>query len=289
VFTLSYVLAVSAACRFGERDNCSRGLDPTDIASSLLILPQEGQPVLSVGWSLEHEIIFYTIAALVCVALHMPVVRLLQAVTLLGCVGVIVHVVIPSITGDPVWDYHLFSLYHFQFAAGIAVFMMKDRLADANPLLMFALGVLAFVMTGIGTAWIVGAEADIEVNRAGLSGLVSVLGYAISSVAFLSGLLGAEARGLLSGGTTLQALTVKALVLIGSASYALYLEHPLAYGVIGKVDRALHLGVASLIPALGVAFGATLIAGIVWFVSIERPFLRAAHRALAPRPLRLGA
>jgi exopolysaccharide production protein ExoZ len=281
-FTLSYVFATYFACQFGQRDNCGIIHNFTDVVNSLLILPQASEPLLSVGWSLEHEIIFYAIAGIVCVVFRMPIGRLLQIIALLGCAGVIVHVVIPGVTGIDPWDYHLFSLYHFEFAAGIAVFMMKDRLANVNVLMLAAFGALTFLATGMATELVPGPAQNVEVARAGVSGLVSVLGYSVASAAILSGLVGAEAQGRFKRGSNIWSSFVTALVLIGNASYALYLVQPLAYGLIGKAYRATHVDAAFLVPALAAALGATLIIGTSWYLLAERPFLRAAHRILAP-------
>ena len=281
-FALSYVVAKSLACRFGVPEECYREHDVGNIASSLLILPQTREPVLSVAWSLEHEVIFYAIAGLVCVVWGKSIFRLLQVVTLLGCVGVVAHVVIPNLTGVRPWDYHLFSLYHFEFAAGIAVFLMKDRLVNVSPLLATTVGVVGFVATGVSAELMPGPREDIEIARAGLAGLVSTLGYALSSGVILTGFLAAEARGLFKNGPRVWIYLVAALVLVGNASYALYLIQPLAYGVIGKAYRAVGVDVVLLAPALAVAIVATLIAGTVWFTLIERPFLRVARRVLEP-------
>jgi exopolysaccharide production protein ExoZ len=280
-FTLSYVLAVSLACRVGQREKCPHDFDPLNWASSLLILPQRGEPLLSVGWSLEHEVIFYAIAGIACIALRMSILRLFQVMVLMGGVGVVVHVLAPELLGVNLWDYHLFSLYHFEFAAGIAVFLMKDKLANTNVVLLTGLGLLMFAATGVLSELMSGAAGDIKINRAGWSGLVSVLGYAVASAAILSGLLGAEAKGWFRNGTAWTPI-VTGLVLIGNASYALYLVQPLAYGVIGKIYRAAHVDASLLIPALALTICVTLIAGAAWFALIERPFLRMAHRALTP-------
>ena len=282
VFTLSYGLAISIGCSTGERGDC-QPFDLNYVVSSLLILPLDRYPLLSVGWSLEHEIIFYAIACAVCVALRLPIQRLLQVVLLFGCVGIGIHVIIPSITGGkPAWDYDLFSLYHFQFAAGIAVFLLKDRLVKANPFLLFVGGVVGFCATHFITRLMPGPIENIETWRAGVSGLVSVLGYAASSAAIIAGLLGAEVRGLFRGGHRTWLFFVWGLVLVGNASYALYLMQPLAYGVIGKVFGALNVDVAMMIPALMATVAATLIAGGLWYTFIERPFLHMAQRALTP-------
>ena len=280
-FTLSYVLAVFLACRVGQRDNCPRGFHPIEWASSLLILPQKGEPLLSVGWSLEHEVIFYAIAGIVCISLRMSIRRLVQVILLMGGIGVVAHVLAPQLLGVNLWDYHLFSLYHFEFAAGLAVFLMKDKLANANVVLLTGLGALMFVATGVISEWMPGAAGDIQIDRAGWSGLVAVLGYAVASAAILSGLLSAEAKGWFRNGTAWTPI-VAGLVLIGNASYALYLVQPLAYGVIGKIYRTAHVDATFLIPALAATVCVTLIAGAAWFALIERPFLRMAHRALMP-------
>lgn len=56
---LSYYLYTNNGLFFGPKD-----FTLSNLATSLIILPIDGSPAYGVGWSLEHEIIFYSITAI---------------------------------------------------------------------------------------------------------------------------------------------------------------------------------------------------------------------------------
>lgn len=279
LFTLTYLGAVWIGCETGQRNDCGELGGFSYLLSSLLILPQQTFPALSVGWSLEHEIIFYAIAGAVCVAAGRSTEKLLAVLLLLGSIGIVLDVAVPAFFGQAFWSYDLFSPYHFQFAAGVAVFLFQRSLLRLNPFVMVALGLLAFWTTHeLGTT--TPGPGQLPENwQSGLATLASVLGYALASAAILVGLVGAETRGYFKGTSKVGSLCIGALVLIGNASYSLYLMQPIAYGVMGKAF-AWVFSPSLMVPALLLAVLATVIAGTAWYLLVERPFLHLTHRAL---------
>ena len=202
LFTVAYLAAVAVGCETGERTDCTQILDVDYLARSLLILPQATFPALSVGWSLEHEVIFYGVAGVICVMAGMPTRALLLSVLLLGGVGIVLNVISPAILGHGVWTTDVFSPYHFEFAAGIAVFMFRGELERLNPLICLAFGLVAFWVThetGLITPG-PGPGASPQTWQSGLSNLISVAGYSVASAAVLSGLVSAETRGVFRRG-----------------------------------------------------------------------------------------
>jgi hypothetical protein len=87
-----------------------------------------------VGWSLEHEVIFYFLAGIVLISSSVifRVKFLLLILIALFVAGILVHAVIPDIFGIQIWDYHLLSLFHAQFLIGVAIFMLRERIAALN-------------------------------------------------------------------------------------------------------------------------------------------------------------
>jgi len=85
------------------------------IAKSFLMLPMQEYPLLSPGWSLEHEVIFYIIVALVVPFAGLRV--LFLTIFALWVIGL-------NYYG---WDYHLFSKNHIYFALGIAAYWLRKK------------------------------------------------------------------------------------------------------------------------------------------------------------------
>ncbi|MFL5442833.1 MAG: hypothetical protein ACJ79W_27060, partial [Myxococcales bacterium] len=91
-----------------------------------------------------------------------------------------------------------------------------------------------------------------------------------ASALFLVGLLNAEER--------LRSSGLRHAALVGDASFALYLSHPIVLPALGRAFGALHVGPGMLVPALALAVAVTLGFSIVFFLAIERPLLRYAMR-----------
>jgi exopolysaccharide production protein ExoZ len=91
------------------------------IVLSYFILPQKRYPLLGVGWSLEHEMIFYATLAVLILAYGALMRRPRYFVALiLGAMGV-TGFVFGTGPKPRVWDYHLFSPYMLMFAFGWAM------------------------------------------------------------------------------------------------------------------------------------------------------------------------
>ncbi len=100
-------------------------LDLGSVVRSYLVLPQSDYPILPLGWTLEHEIIFYSAVALSMLvpAVHWPAMRRLLPLilALLALIGMDIgseaggRGTVGRLNG---WDFHLLSPYMFAFAFG---------------------------------------------------------------------------------------------------------------------------------------------------------------------------
>jgi exopolysaccharide production protein ExoZ len=121
---------------------------------NLAIFPLTGEPLYAVGWSLEHEVIFYALAAL-----SVPLVGLRGVVVVVLCLGGLGFVVQPN------WE-HLLAGAHLDFATGIIIYLARDplrRLGSVLPLLaavgcytLFTLRQPPFVILGAEALLLVG-------------------------------------------------------------------------------------------------------------------------------------
>jgi peptidoglycan/LPS O-acetylase OafA/YrhL len=245
-------------------------LDPVYLLHSLSLLPMRGLPFLDVGWSLEHELIFYAlVAALFCAGASR---WLPHALALLFCAGVAWHGVG---LGAGRFDLHLLSLYHAEFLAGVLVFRCRDRLRALGWRLPLCAGAAGFL--GVA-AWLApralapDGSLHVPTQPAGLDGVVRVLGYGSASALLLAGMLEAERCGALA---RVPRTLGSALRRIGDASYVLYLSHFFVYSALGTALAALAAPAWLAAPSLVLALGAAVAFAVAVHVALERPLLRA--------------
>lgn len=229
------------------------------IVSSYLFWPAlsaEGlvQPVYSLGWTLNYEMLFYALFAL---ALFLPRAAVVPAVTLalallVGAERLAGPLPLPfGFWGQPIV---------LEFAAGMGLALLRRRglrlpgeyrwLAAA---LAIAILLVAAPLYGALTGW---------------------WSFALHGSA-ASLLVMAAASG--SGQSAPSAL-VRGLAEVGNASYALYLVHPFAIRGLREVFLRLAPGWPVLFVA--VALAAAVIAALVVYHAFERPMTRALRRWL---------
>ena len=162
---------------------------PTFLAYSLTLLPTEGYPFYDVGWSLQHELAFYVLAALL-----VPSVGLFGLSVFL-CVGAVAD----QIFTLP-WYLHQYASYYPNFLAGIAAFAANRYTKLFGVWLPIAIG----------------------------GGLLALFTQTIGQLAFPVALFF-----LLVGFINIKfdekLLPERSGVLLGDASYSIYLVHPLVF------------------------------------------------------------
>lgn len=103
---------------------------------SLTLLPTEGFPFYDIGWSLQHEIAFYLIAAFV-----VPRLGLYALIGILGLCAVTDYLwTLP-------WYLHQYFHYYPYFISGIVVFLARPVIARAGTLAPFAAGAAILILT----------------------------------------------------------------------------------------------------------------------------------------------
>jgi exopolysaccharide production protein ExoZ len=194
---------------FALAPQISRG-DMPDIVKSYLLIPDNVNFLLMVGWTLSHELFFYFLfglTLLLCPSRRFEVPVIAGLVVALTLAGVVLA---PE---DPVWAM-MTSPLTLEFAAGVLLghwFLARRVASRTRAVLLTGVGISAFILMNYGF------EGDFHT-------LHRVVRFGIPALLVVWGLLSADwHRGIaLSWG-----------VAVGNASYSLYLSHWLILQAIG--------------------------------------------------------
>ena len=233
---------------------------------SLAFIPHTGPgggematlPVLGQGWTLNFEMFFYLLFA---ASLALPSTLQLRATAACLVALSTVGFILPASADAPLAT--LLRPLLLEFLAGILIARLVAagwRPAAPWCWASVALGVAIFVVFPT-------PEPDDDVLR--------LLQYGVSAVLLVGGAIGAELAGTLPIG--------RVALLLGGASYSIYLSHTFVISVLGKV----------LPPSGDMAFtaaatvGAALV-GVVVFILIERPLLSLMRGKPTRRPVEVA-
>ena len=193
--TLLYFLAPSAGVA-SQRD-------PLNVMLSVFLLPNPQQPVLGVAWTLTYEVFFY--------ALFLLVIRYGRALLWLTPVWAIGIIVFQG-DGHPFWMRFLFNAFNINFIFGIWAGIALRRVGGIP-----------------GSRWLLGF---------GLSAFVAGLFFIpdVQHVPLVARLIfGLAAMLIVLGSVDLERrrrfAVPDAVMLAGSASYAIYLTHPVILSI----------------------------------------------------------
>ncbi len=227
-----------------------------EILASFLCLPQPGEPLLVVGWTLSYELAFYLVFAFALrfrIRLLAPVVAAwMLAVAAIGVAG-------PH--GNP-WVRVLGSPLDVEFVLGMLIGAAALRGAFVAPRALFALALVAIAGVCVATAYSGREYLEIAWWRPWAVGVpMALLVYAS---------LGLERHGMLAPAW---------LRAQGDASYALYLWHVPVIGALGFAIGKLHAhgdGARTAILVGGYALSIAVSFGAYRW--LERPLLRLGRR-----------
>jgi peptidoglycan/LPS O-acetylase OafA/YrhL len=240
------------------------GLSVGYLAESLLLIPQDRQPLLGVAWTLQHEMLFYIIFAVAIAG------RWLGGIVFSGWILLTILAILLPIADHPTVGFFL-SPFHLQFVMGIGAAHIVLRGGVALPRALAVAGGLGFFVIGL-------AE---DVGWIALIGPVGRLLYGFAAMCLLVGLATAEQRNLVRVGIV--------GAFSGAASYSLYLVHAVVIGLTARVIAM--AGGFRLLPdwlALIVVVCAALAAAALLHRFVEQPMLDALQgRAKRTRPVAL--
>lgn len=157
--------------------------------ASFLIVPMKPFPFWNPGWTIEHELLFYLIAALVTPLFGLYFLALLMVS--LGIIGFWVTF----------WDFHLFTDAQFYFGAGIVAYLTRHTNLPVAAM-------IAMLLLSVAYAHLYGFFGFPYQFRS--------LAFAFGFAALIVACMQLEARGW---------RVPRLAVAIGDASYSLYLWH----------------------------------------------------------------
>ena len=238
---------------------------------SMLFLPHEApgrggtSPLLSLGWTLNYEVLFYVVfAVLAGIAARRRVLVLTVAFLALCLFGALFR------PGNPILQFYTnHALLAFAAGAWVGLLHIEGRLERMKPGLVYA-------MLAAGA---VGAVAAFGLEQSPIETAPAFAGLLLTALA------------LLVGGLRFERLLPRwrGLELMGDASYATYLTHMFVVGaVVGVGSRLLPEGGSSYLGMVGTAIVLASAVGIGVHLFIERPLLglmrrrKRAGAALAP-------
>lgn len=209
-----------------------------DVAWAATLLPTRAEPLVGVAWTLQHEIIFYAIFAVLIVHLRLGLVLL----------GSWLAVIFLAQAGQAVGLMPIFvSAYNLEFFMGMAAAWWLRHGVVTFPRTLFLLGLSMFL--GFAAAE-VGGIFDGYAPAARLA-------YGLSSALVVIGLVAGERRGHFAAAS--------AVPWLGRASYSIYLFHLSFIGVADKVWNRAGLG-----DWVWAGYGFIVLAGIGGGILVSR-------------------
>ena len=235
----------------------SHAVHRPEILPSLLILPQPGDPLVAVGWTLVYELYFYAVFAVAACLGRRSLPWILVGWAM---VTICLHVLVAP-TNQPYLRVAS-DLINLEFVFGAFVGLCVVRRVLVKPRLVLA-GSTAVLVALLGylivtdppnfpSAWF---------QVAAVGGSIALAVYAVVGFEL------ARAPGV-----------PRLLVRIGDGSYSIYLWHVPLLAVIGLlIERIRPTPFVPHVVALGLAFAVVVVAGLWLYDRLERPLLRAFH------------
>jgi len=257
------VAAMLAPLYFGAPRHAA---DLMALLRAFLLLDPIDNPVVAVAWSLTHELFFYAMFGLAICLPRRHVIRLFTAWLSLSAVWYVALLVAGGRLRWPAGAF-LFSPYNLEFAMGAAVaYALRFGRATGGIALAIA-GATLFLLSGVNE----------PILHQYFSQSHSIVCYGFSSMLLVWGAVQWER----SSGARMPA----PLMLLGDASYSIYLTH---YALLDLLARAsLALGVASVVgptTTMTIIIVLTVGFGIAFYERVERPVLARLRPGHAPLP-----
>jgi exopolysaccharide production protein ExoZ len=238
-----------------------KAYSPGMVAASYLFFPWRAnglaEPVVGQGWTLNYEMLFYL---LFCIAVTRPRHQAVLLVSSVLAIAVVAGKVFALPMPLAYWSRDIVLEFVFGMAIGL-IYMSGMRLQRWSRMLLIGTGLLLFGRT----VW-----------ESGVEELHPLMGWGISAALVVAGAVLGASSGPWTG--------ARWVGVIGDASYALYLIHPL----VGRAVREVFFRTGADLVAifwlyLATAAVATIIAALAVHFWFERPITRALRERFEVR------
>lgn len=226
----------------------------------LLILPQKDMPLLFVAWTLEHEIVFYSVVFIVA-ALSGKSRALVIVMAILTSIGVVKSLLRDTFPVLDFWDYHIFSLYMMQFFMGALIFEFRHKLEKIGVKMPLFAGLIIFAISGL-------VCTPMPLDQEYVS---KVFMFGLSHSLFLIAAINWEMQKRKETGDFIEYKRRPFLVQMGDASYSIYLSHPFCLSICGKILLVSGLTGTMAIIALIIGSSISLFIGWASYHLLEKP------------------
>lgn len=238
------------------------GLQPDTwlVIKSYLILPQQHIPVFGLGWTLELEMVFYAIVAVVALIVGgLGAQTKIGIALLLGVMG-LTGFIIGTGNSQRVWDFHLLSPHLMTFGFGWLFRTVEEQGGWAKNANVAGLFMIMF----LPLYFVADPEDYLIINKTLLAAAI------FTAFRYWRDIF--EIRNSLN----------KWMALVGDSSYSLYLSHWFVLSIAGKAIALLALPAFADIPVRLIGIAASIAFGVALFVVLEKPvdrFLRGTQRS----------
>lgn len=235
----------------------SQGGD-TQILASFFLLPTDGLYLVSNGWTLRYEFLFYMIFMLGLFFSkrigQVLVISMIAALVLWGQLQAADNAVTRFIT----------DALLLEFAAGMALY----HIYSAYQRLDHPPSMLPFVLLGI-------ALGSLFAVNQGINSEIRVIDFGLPMACAMAGLLCLE--------SSLRQQPIQWLKMLGDSSYAMYLTHPFILAGGAMIFSKLHLHTAlSGFAFTGLLLAISIIAGYLVYEWLEKPIGRKISSMMSP-------
>lgn len=228
------------------------GLAYQHVIKSVFLLPSPEEPLLGVGWTLMHEMLFYAVFAFAI--LSRPVGAVISAMWALLVLWGLYDDVSPDTLG------FIQSPYHVEFAFGVLSAIALKRMQGARAAVALIVGLVVFATAAlcIDLHWLEDSQA------------ICRFIFGTSSALILFGVASLEMK---------EVLTFPGwAAFLGAASYSIYLFHTLAIGWLARVFFLVPISAHFPNIVFAAISTAAIIAGCAMYFWLERRVQSAVRR-----------
>lgn len=232
------------------------------IVSSLILLPQDHFPIISVAWTLTHELRFYFIFGLIILfgfRKSLPIIIFLMIGTLINSYQ---HLIGTNYVESPLLN-SIFSHYNLEFILGCIVAYIVTRHSLIYKQLLLILGIIIYI----------GAAFLYESWGIGQGSVYRIIAYGIPSAIIILALASYDLYR--------PKKIPDFMRFLGDASYSIYLTHYILISIIIRFFVYLNLEkFLNLFLTIILATVLTIFIGCLIHIFLEKPLLSYSRKVL---------